>query len=489
MFSSIVARLFTSTIQDNQTYSAKPANQNQSIDILEHSMLDLNGVLQRDVTLFHHENKLHIDLVIFLPHYGLYFGEKISWTVQELKGASVERFTRKNKKSATTRLAATEKIIHQKLEDVLSFDSTPIERFFWMEHISESEFDALHSSFHVLLSKDRLIFSDDNIQSIQEKLFSLSLYQEVPYSKLKVLGSLQAHTLLLPTHDEPFGTFLSTQQQAFLNAPIEASTVTILNGNSATGKSTVLIRKVLQSLLNNVNTKAVIVTPTLLGGEILRKEFIMLCDFSAVELDDSRLIFLNPPAPQDTINLKSLPHDASIIVYDDFQPFDATFIETLYSEIQEQSIFITSPLNSEYKGTFSLTKNYRFPTIKTIQFSHTKGAQFALLKGLQELFNSEIPSPIFVILNHDSLLPEYKKIIDEHMNIECQLLTSSFSLQYKNLDSITLTTAKHLSGLSVPHCFAINIHPDTPEYSIALTRATHSVTVISEEIYSDSISQ
>lgn len=489
MFSSIVARLFKSKIQNDKTHPTKPQKQKQPINILEHSILDLNGTLQRDFTLFHHDNKLLIDLLIFLPHYGLYFGEKISWTAQELQEASIERFSKKNKKSATTRLEATEKILHQKLEDVLSFDSTPIQRFFWMEHLCESEFDALHSSFHTLLSKDRLIFSDDDIQHIQEKLFSLSVYQEAPYSKLKVLGSLQAHTLLLPALDEPFGTFLSTQQQAFLNAPLEA-TVTILNGNCASGKSTVLIRKVLQELLGNINAKAVIVTPTLLSGEILRKEFIALCDFSAVELDDTRLTFLSTPAPYDAVNVKSLPKDASIIVYDGFQPFNATFVDQMNVELKEKSIFITSPLDSDYKGFYPLTDTYRFPTLKTIQFAHTKGAIFSLLMGLRELFNADISTPILVILNHNDLLTEYKTIIDEYLNIECQLLTSSFSLQYKNLDSVTLTTAQYISGVSVPHCYVINLQPNTLEYSIALTRATHSVTVISEDIhYDDSISQ
>ena len=488
MFSSIVTRLFKSNIQDEKTPPSKPQRDKQPINSLEHSILDLNGTLYRDFTLFHHDNTLLIDLLIFLPHYGLYFGEKISWTAKELKGASVTRALKQNKKSSTTHLEATEKMLHQKLEDVLSFDSTPIKRFFWMEHLTESEFDALHSSFHTLLFKERLIFSDDDILNIQEKLSSLNTYQEIPYSKLKVLGSLQAHTLLLPTPEEPFGTFLSNEQQKFLNIPLETATVTTLYGNCATGKSTVLIRKIVHELLKYTQTKAIIITPTLLSGEILRKEFIMLCDFAAVTLDTSRLIFLSPPTPQETVNVNQMPKDASIIVYDDLHPFNTTFIDQLHKDIKERSVFISTSLASENNICYELTHMYRTPTIKNVQFSHSKAAIVTLLTELQELLKSETPKAILVVLQSDDQLPEYKKIIDECFHLECQILTSTFSLQYKNLGSVTLTTAQYISGISVPHCCMINLPIDTPEYSMALTRASHSVTVISEEIHHTSIS-
>ncbi|HEX5711385.1 MAG TPA: hypothetical protein VFX68_08565 [Sulfuricurvum sp.] len=484
MFSSLITRLYKTDAQKNNTVPDKPQKHKQSINVLEHSILDIKGTFLKDFELFHHETRLLIDLLIFLPHYGLYFGEKISWTAEELKNAKVEPFSKKNKKNSTTRLKTTEKILHQKLEDVLSFDSTPIQRFLWMEHLCESEFDALHSSFQTLLSKERVIFADDDIQNIQEKLFSLNTYQEIPFSKLKVLGSLQAHTLLLPTLKNPFGAFLSNEQQTFLDAPIEMSTITILQGTATTGKSTVLIRKVLHALLKNSDTKAVIFTPTILSGEILRKEFISLCDFAAVTLDYSRLIFLTPPTPQETIDINPLPKDASIIIYDDFYPFNATFTDQFQANIQERSIFISSSLPSENHLCYFLTEVYRAPTVKNIQLSHAKEAIVSLLTQLEPLFQSETPISVLVVLPSEDLLLDYKKTIDDCFRIECQILTSSFSLQYKNLDSVTLATPQYIAGVCVPHCYVINLSIDTPEYSMALSRASHSVTVISEEIHS-----
>ncbi len=214
-------------------------------------------------------------------------------------------------------------MVHQKLEDVLSFDSTPIERFFWMEHLTELEFDALDPSFHKLLPKERLLFSDDDIQTIQDKLTALGTYQDKPYSKLKVIGALNAHTLLLPTDTEPFGTFLNDDQQRFLDSPLTQSPL-MLGGECASGKSTVIVRKILQILLDDSHAKILIITPTLINGETLRQELIALADFAAVDLDFSRLQFISPKKLYTLITLSELTDDYSHIVCDDVQLLDIT---------------------------------------------------------------------------------------------------------------------------------------------------------------------
>jgi hypothetical protein len=408
---SFVTHLFKSRSHKDSDTPSKPLKHKQAANILEHSILDVKGTFLPNFTLFHYDNTLTIDVIIFLPHHGLYFGEKISWTASQLKGASVELSTKQSKKSPTTHLETTQAALHQKLEDVLSFDSTPIERFFWMEHLCESEFDELDPSFHRLLSKERLIFADDDIQNIQDKLFALCTYQEKPYSKLKVLGSLQAHRLLLPTKDDPFGAFLSTQQQAFLDAPIAAQTITILNGDFATGKSMVLIRKVLQSLLQN-EIKAAIITPTLLSGEILRKELLALCEFSAITLDYSRIQFLNPPTPNETIALSTLSKDISLIGYDDLDTTNTLFMETLKKELQGQTVLISTSQLCDDESSHHLTQTYRTPSIKTIDCDGADEALFTLIMELRELIQSYPSSPVLILLNSDEEISNYKKAID-----------------------------------------------------------------------------
>lgn len=461
--------------------SSKQEKQIDTQKVLEHSILDAHGVLLQDFTLFHHTTALSIDLLIFLPHYGLYLGEKIVWKGSDLKGASVERSSRKNKKISASSLESTQKILHQKLEDVLSFDSTQIERFFWMENLSETEFDALDSSFHKLLPKKRLLFSDDGIQNIQDKLTSLGTYQETPYSKLKIIGSLNAHTLLLPTLTEPFGAFLNEEQQTFLDAPLTQSTL-ILSGGYASGRSTVIVRKILQTLLKDPHAKIIIITPTLLSGETLRQELIMLADFAVVYLDFSRLQFLSPSKLYSPFHPDMLPSDFTHIVCDDIQLLNMTSLLNS-TNIKGKSILLSGPVRDEDTAHYRLKQTYRNPVVHSIHFSHTKGALYSLLSGLKNHLAYLSSSPVMIILPNETLLDEYKNAIDEYLHLESRILKTSFSLQYKSLESITLSTLELISALSVSHCYLINLDPNHPLYPLALSRASESVTIISEELH------
>ncbi len=87
-----------------------------------------------------------------------------------------------------------------------------------------------------------------------------------------------------------------------------------------------------------------------------------------------------------------------------------------------------------------------------------------------------------IILPDETLLNEYKNAIDEHLNLDSRILDISFSLQYKSFEFITLSTLEHVSALSVSHCYLINLDPNSPLYPLALSRASESVTIISEEL-------
>ncbi len=467
--------------EDTNLFEEK--KQIESQKTLENSVLDANGVLLKDFTLFHHNASLFIDLLIFLPHYGLYLGEKISWKNSDLKGASVERSSRKSKKTSTTHLELTEKILHQKLEDVLSFDSTKIERFFWMEYLSETEFDALDPSFHKLLPKERLLFCDDTIQSIQNKLISLGSYQDVPYSKLKIIGSLRAHALLLPTATEPFGAFLDDDQQIFLDSPLTQSPL-MLGGACASGKSTVLVRKILQVLLEDSRAKIMIITPTLLNGETLRQELTALADFAVVYLDFSRLQFLSPNKLNTPIDTNEFSSDITHIVCDDIQLLDITLFLDHTAGSKGKFIILCGSILEENTSQQTLKHIYRNPSIHFVHFSHTKGALYTLLSGLRNHLDILSTSPVIIILPNEELLDEYKNAIDEYLHLETRILNTSFSLQYKSLEFITLSTLEHISSLSVSHCYLINLDPNNLLYPLALSRASESVTIISEDLHS-----
>ncbi|MCX6074589.1 MAG: hypothetical protein NTY39_09750 [Campylobacterales bacterium] len=480
MFFSYLSRLSSFEFQKkNEKSEIIPKNYPKK---LEKAVLSANGELLNDFTLFHRDTALLLDILVFLPHYGLYLGEKILWRAQELQKAHIERSSRCNKKASTTRLESTERLIQRKLEDVLSFNFTPIERFFWMENLTEKEFDHLDTSFQQLLPKNRLIFKDEDPKAIRTKLHAVGTYHETPYSKLKTLGSLNAHTLLLPTHSEPFGTFISPEQEIFLNTPLNSSIIT-LTGQYGSGKSTALIRKVIQMLLEEPHRTIMVITPTLLHSEILRKELIAIMEFSAITLNLPSLNFSPLTLLTEPIEMTPLFQNSSIIVCDDAHLFKKNVLTTLFAHKGDRTFLVSSTDPLGKKNTVTLQNCYRSPHKKNIQCSQKQETLTTLLSELKELREHSPESSILILFTDAFLIPTYQAAINEQLNFESQLLNASFSLQYKNFNSITLSTPQFINSLEVHHTYLLNLNPDNPLYSLALSRASESVTIISDVIH------
>lgn len=477
MFFSLLNRFFpkTSSLPDSEQPCSDESQQKE----LFHSFAkEENGISYENFNLFFQEQRFTIDLLLFLPYRGLLFGEKLPWSAAALDGAKAERPTQKNKNKSTTHLETTQSAIQNKLEQILSFDSTLCERFIWLSCLSEDQFETLHPSFHELLPKDRLIFSDSSKESIFQKLTALAPRQSEPYSTLKVMGTLQSHKILLPTQNSPYGTFLSDEQNKFLETDC-IDGVTTLFGEHNSGKSTLIIRKILLHLLLKPNEKILIVTPTLLGGEILRNELISLAEYGALTINHTSLIFCTPKNEPD-ITAGEIFHSASVVICDDAYAMDKTFIDTLIEQRKNRWLILS--MHNDFlpvsDSTHFLHNNYQ----KNIPFSKVpsteKKALLTLLLELRQRLQSVNSENILVILQNDKAINDFKDAIDEYFQLNARILTPEFSLQYQSLDDLTLTGIDNTYGLHLPHVYFIG--DDVAEnYSYALSRASESATIIS----------
>lgn len=445
------------------------------IDSLNLIAQEEKGMFFENFALYYQNKQTTIDLLLFLPYRGLYFGEIITWDYETLQKATVEK---SSKKKSSTHLEITESALHQKLENILSFDSTVCERFFWMRALSEDEFDTLDSSFHALLPKERLIFNDTSKESIHQKLHSFTPKQNEPYSSIKIIGSLQSHTLILPTEENPYGQFLSEEQLTFLQSDY-TDTVTTLFGEHNSGKSTLIIRKALSLLLNNPEEKVLIITPTLVGGEILRKELISLLEYGALKLELSSLGFYTPNS-NDKIEELDLFVSASTILCDDAHIMEKSFIDTLIAHRGKRwlllSLFnIYAPINN---SSIILYGHYQKNLLTKKIYTSAEEALMSLLVELRGHLLDSSDDTIMVILENEKRIAEYKEVIDEYFEINCRVLTKDFSLQYQNLDDLILTTPEYTYGLHVAHVYLV-VSDEEENYTYPLSRASESATIIS----------
>ncbi|HZF70843.1 hypothetical protein [Sulfuricurvum sp.] len=474
MFISFLKRFIS---KKPQTSAAVEEGNAEAITLFQSIAQEADGAFFERFKLYHQNTMTPIDLLLFLPDRGIYFGEKILWTVDELKGAQVERSSKQNTKVSSTRLENTEWRIHQKLDDVLSFDSTPIERFFWIPYLSEGDFDALDSSFHKLLPKGRLIFKNEPKDSIEEKLKALAPAQLEPFSLIKVIGSLTSHTLLLPTETNPFGSLISEEQIQFLSTPLNNS-INLLIGDYGSGKSTVLLRKALLILLDDPTQKVMIITPTKLGGELLRDELIGLIDYAAVRIDISSLSFYTP-VQKDSADYKKSFQESTAILCDDTDHMESDFIETLKKQKSSRYLLLCSvSASSESSNDTKLINHYRYDARHHLIQCNAQALLATLLSSIRQRMETASLSHVLIVLPDFEAAKEYKKVIDDTLTISCQILTPSFSLQYRNLDDLILTTPECLSGISVPHLYLISLHENN-DYPFILSRASETATIIS----------
>ncbi len=434
------------------------------------------SVFFSDFKLYLYDSVITVDLLLFIPNRGLYVGEKIPWRADELQDATVERSTPGGKKKRTTRFDTVESAIHRKLKNVLSFDSTPCERFAWMEHLSEEEFDALDPSFHELLPKSRLVFSGDSPSSALEKLEKLAPFQSDPYSTLKVIGSLNAHTLLLPTPDTPFGAFLSEEQRRFLDAEF-ADTVTTLYGASGSGKSTLLLRKAIKSILENPKHRVLIITPTLLAGELLRNKLVSLIDYGAFNVPLDAISFYTPQLSEPLKGL-AVFEEASIIFCDDAYRLDSTLVEMLKEHRGKRWLVIATAIEpNSIENLWVLLNHYRDAKVHATLECSREDLMFTLMMELRKRLSDTPSHDLMVVLPEQTMLLQFKYAIDEYFHLNSRMLIPGFSLQYQNLDDLILATADSISGLRIPHLVLI-VPDNADDYTFALSRASESATVI-----------
>ena len=464
MFFSFLRRLFSFTPKEpiiNDTDDNIP---------LKIFVIKEGGKFFHDFQLFHHSAITTIDTLIFLPHYGLFFGKTLEWKASE--NATVERSSRQNKRPSATNLDGIEAKIRSKLEDVLSFNFTPVERFIWMKHLLEAEFDALDSSFHELLPKERILFADETLDSIRKKLDSIGEYQSSPLSNVQIIGALSTHTFILPTPDYPSGSILSPQQNHFLSIPLSNSTT--LYGDYGSGKSLLLIRKAMLMLLNNPNEKIALIAPTLLSSELLRDGFVSLMYYGAVSIDLNRVLFLH--ATKEFDNIKIL-QDTTAIFCDDCYMMDKRFIDTLKQKMITKILLFTSILeDGDSEKNVHLTYGYRNkPIFSTLQCSE-KGILPTLLSELRK-YTTDGGKGVILILPDSSYIPHYKEPIDEYLALNSRSLTLDFSLQYQTMDDLIITTADCLSGVSGSHVILLTSEP-SEDYTYVLSRASETATII-----------
>ena len=441
--------------------------------------------------IYHHTKAYDVGLMLLDESRGLYIFEKKDWSYDDLKNATIEKAENQKSRQDTLSYQNTQSIINQKFNEITHHDSVPIFNYLLMENLNTDEYEHLSNSFKELLPKNRVIFNDSSLQTIVEKLhYSPKSLKKLP-SKDAIIGNLLIQYSIL---DKANNTHLCTNQQIeFINSHIDG--FQILQAKKHSGKTESLLLKAILEKLKDKEKQIIILKPTTLACDIIKKKLLEIIEHAIVELDLTSIKVLTPvdllnmhlsklhrnsikdSVYIDTILMEKKFSVADLIMCDDAHIYNDNFIHYLQHIQKDASLVLVNvPLK---EPTFNFSHSF-VRKQKKVNFYHSNQqatAMHLLLSLLQENDSKEI-----LIVSHEQTRNNLKDDLEFFIESETLLLNSSQNLINQTLDNLVLASYSDTNALYYKHTILLDVAmSDISEITSAIEMASHSATLIYEQ--------
>ena len=447
--------------------------------------------LYKDITIYHHSKSYLIPLLLLDTRRGIYLFERKEWSYDDLKNSKIEKAENQSSSRDTLSYQNTQNIIDKKFNEITHHDSVPIFNYLLMENLNADEYEHLDESFKELLPKERVIFSDSQENEIIQKLERCEIAEPPLPPKENIIGTLLIQYTIL--NDDSSLKLCTQEQIKFIDE--EISGFEILYSDAYSDKSSVLLLKAILEKLKNPDKKYIIIKPTILACDILKKKLLDIIEHAIIEIDLTSIMILTPI---DLINMhlrklkretivgaltidESLMHKnfniADLILCDDSNLIPDNFIRYLI-HIQSKSNLLL--VNSDIKeARFSFEKEFNTQDIDIL--FHNANPHAKALQLISKLLQSTTAKGIVVVSN--SLSKE--KLNDDlefFIKDKALLLDSSENLVNQNFDSLLLLTYSDTNALKAQHLIMLDLcFTSQSEIEYALSMATNSVDIIYED--------
>ena len=447
--------------------------------------------LYKDITIYHHTKNYLIPLMLLDIKRGIYLFEIKDWSYDDLKNSKIEKAENQSASKDTLSYQRSQTIIDKKFNEITHHDSVPIFNYLLMENLNADEYEHLDESFKELLPKDRVIFNDSEEGEIIQKLEYAEISFEPLPSKDNIIGNLLIqHTIV---NNDSSLKLCTDEQVKFIDSQI--SGFEVLSSSEDNDKSNVLLLKAILEKLKNPDKKFIIIKPTVLACDILKKKLLDIVEHAIVEIDLTSIMILTPielinmhlkKLKKETIvgNViidDSLMHKsfnvANLIMCDDSNLMPDNFIQYLL-HIQSKSNLIL--VNSDIKEAKYIFTSEEKEAPKEIRF-HKANPHAKALHIISKLLENAEAKDIVVVSN--SLSKE--KLNDDlefFIKDKALLLDSSENLINQNFDSLMLLTYSDTNALQAEHLVLLDLcFTSKSEIEYALNIAKHSVDIIYED--------
>ena len=441
----------------------------------------------KNIKIYHHKDAYTIPLIVMDELRGIYLFETKEWTFDELKNSKIEKAEHQDASENTLAFENTQSIIQKKFNELTHHDGVPIFNFLLMENLNASEYEHLDSSFKELLPQEKIIFCDATEADIFKKLQEVSDEKENLLEFDMILNTLFIQYAILGEHS----TFnhATENQKEFIDKEMQG--VIELSGNYASGKSSTLLLKAIVELFNKNAKKIIILKPSTLACDILKKKLLEIVEHAIIEVDLTDIEIITPvelinrhlhKLKKEKVHniiihpkLMKKSFDASeIIMCDDASLYPIEFIEYL-KHIQKKShlVLVKTDVESSQLQTNFRTQKQEVHFYKTKP--HAKAMQ--LISSYTQKQDEKI-----LLVGNSLSIKKLKDDLDLYITNSIIILESSSSLINQNFNNLLLCTYSDTNELKVDHIILMDLcFTSENEIEYAFNLSTKSVNILYEE--------
>ncbi len=440
--------------------------------------------IYENITIYHHTQSYFIPLLILDPSKGIYLFEYKEWSYEDLKNATISKATNQESTNKSLAFEKTHEFIKQKFNELTHNDGVNIYNFLLMPNLDSDEYRHLDESFQELLPCQRIMFNDSSDIEIFHKLKDLPNPLSPMPTESNIMGNLLVQYLIL---SKDKNIHLATDEQiAFIES--KNSGLQTLSGNNYSGKTSTLLLKAILENLRDPELKIIIIEPTVLACDILKKRLLDIVEYAIIEVDVTQIEIITPIAlinkhliklrkpilenalHVDSILMKKLFNPADLIICDDSNLLPVEFVEYL-QHIQKKASLILVDEETQ-NPTFRFQDSFKTRKHKTI---FERSNQFAkTLQVISKLLEHNSAKDILVVSNHLSK-KNLRDDLEFFIEDDAIAIDANDNLENQNLEALRLCSYSQTSEMHSKFVILLDINDsklNEIEYAINLAQDT-----------------
>ncbi len=417
-----------------------------------------------NVKIYHHQKTVTIPLIAFDVSHGIYIFEYKLWTFDDLKNAEIQKSRYQLPSENTLAFDNIGRLIEQKFNELTHRESIPIYNFLLLEQIDFEEYENLNAATKEKLPFDRIVFHNYENSDIFQMLQKIPQHGSAQISQNTLLTTLFVQYSI----PDSFGgvTFANSEQRAFLDQ--ELLEMNSLSGPVKSGKSTLLLLKSIMMLMQSPTLKIIILKPTILSCELLKKTLLEITERSIIEFDLSSLKIITPlellnrhlkKIKKTAINTleeidKSLMRKnffmAETIMCDDTDLLPDIFIEYLKATQKKSKLLL---VNAKSSNEFLLTQHYKNDAHRYI-FLLTN--PYAKAIQLAQTILQEDDANVMIVANNETI-QKLQEDFTGFLETQPAIIDSAKSLVSQHFTPLLLASYDDINALSAKHIIILDI--------------------------------